>query len=100
MTRRIVGWILLALGVAALIGDVHVAYRTQSSAHAINAGLGLLLILAALVALLPMLAKEIAKELAEYGAVVTTVWPGGTRKTDPPPSPNVPLPPSVTRGDE
>jgi protein-S-isoprenylcysteine O-methyltransferase Ste14 len=98
MTRKIVGWLLIIVGIVVLLGDFHVAYKTQSSAHFINTSIGLVLVLAGLVALVPMLAREIAKELANYGQAVTAIWPGGLRKTDPPPDPNVPPPPSVTGG--
>jgi uncharacterized protein YjeT (DUF2065 family) len=98
MTRKLVGWLLLLIGVVVLLGDFHVAYQTQSSAHLINTTIGLVLVLAGLVALVPMLAREIAKELASYGQTVSAIWPGGKRAADPPPDPNVPPPPSVTGG--
>lgn len=82
--RKILGWILFALGSAGLIGDYHVAYRAGSSLHWINAVISLCLVIAGLVALVPTLAAEIAKDLASYGKVVTSVMPGGRRDTDPP----------------
>lgn len=88
--RKLLGWIMFALGCAGLIGDFHVAYRAGSSLHAMNAAISLCLVIGGLVALVPTLAAEIAKDLATYGKVVTSVIPGGRRSSDPPDPPSQP----------
>ncbi len=43
-------------------------------------------------------AEAIADALAKRIPLLQSIWPGGMRKTDPPPEPNVPPPPSITGG--
>ena len=44
-------------------------------------------IIAGIIALVPTLAMEIAKDLPLFGKAITSVWPGGRRESDPPPPP-------------
>jgi hypothetical protein len=96
MMRRLVGLLLLLSGVLMLLADAHVAYLAQSAAHGVNVGASLLLVFAGLWVLMPAVAQAFAKELLEAIPALGTLWPGGSRRYDPPPQPGVPPPPSVT----
>jgi hypothetical protein len=95
--RKFVGLVLLLSGVVMLLLDAHVAWKSQAAAHGVNVGASLMLIFAGFWALMPAVAQAFAKELIETIPALGTLWPGGSRRYDPPPSPNVPPPPSVTR---
>lgn len=89
--RLLIGTILLALGVGGLVIDYHGIHLAHGGAlHAINAGVELALIVMGIIALLPALALEIAKDLPLFGKAVTAVWPGGRRESDPPAPPGGP----------
>lgn len=88
MTRKIIGWLLLTLGVSGLVVDYHIIFGAKGGAlHAINAAVEVGLIIAGIIALVPALAMEIAKDLPLFGKAITSVWPGGRRDTDPPAPP-------------
>lgn len=85
MMRKLVGAILMTLGIVGLVIDydgIRVAHG--GALHAINAGVEIFLIFAGLVALLPTLATEIARQLPLFGKAVTAALPGGRRDSDPP----------------
>ena len=85
LLRLLIGTILLALGVGGLVIDYHVIHVAKGGElHAINAIVELALIASGIIALLPTLALEIAKDLPLFGKAVTAVWPGGRRESDPP----------------
>lgn len=95
--KRFIGVLLLVAGLAMLLLDAHVAYLNQSAAHGINIAAGLLLIFLALWLLMPAVAQAFARELLDIIPALGSIWPGGRRAYDPPPAPNVPPPPSVTK---
>jgi len=96
MMRKLIGVTLFVLGVVGLLIDydgIRTSQREQL--HALNAAIELGLMFAGIVALIPTLAMEIARSLPLFGKAVTATWPGGMRRTDPDPQPDVPPPPSV-----
>ena len=94
--RRFVGLLLLVAGLVMLLLDAHVAYINQSAAHGLNILSGLLLIFLGMWTLLPAVAEAFAKELVAALPSLGQLWPGGSRRYDPPPQPGVPPPPSVS----
>jgi hypothetical protein len=46
--------------------------------------------------MMPTLADSFADSVLKRIPALASIWPGGMRKTDPPPQPNIPPPPSVT----
>ena len=87
MTRKLIGAILFVLGAAGLVLDYHAIHATAQAGalHMINAIVELTLMIAGVIALVPALALEIAKDLPLFGKAITSVLPGGRRETDPPP---------------
>ena len=83
--RILIGLVLLTLGVGGLVINYHgIHVANGGTLHAINAIVELTLIAAGIIALLPALALEIAKDLPLFGKAITSVWPGGRRDSDPP----------------
>jgi hypothetical protein len=95
MTRKILGALMFVLGVVGLLLDYD-AIRTAhgGNLHAINAAVEIGLMFAGVIALVPALAMEIAKDLPIFGGAITAVLPGGRRSSDPPPPPNDPTAPT------
>lgn len=98
--RKLIGILVLLVGLLMMLMDAHVAYLKQSAAHGLNIVSGLLLIFIALWMLMPTVARAFAHELLRIIPALGQLWPGGRRAYDPPPQPNVPPPPSVTRRDD
>lgn len=95
--RKFTGVLVLLVGLVMMLLDAHVAYVKQGPAHALNIVSGLLLIFIALWMLMPTVARAFAHELLQIIPALGQLWPGGRRAYDPPPRPDVPLPPSVTK---
>lgn len=88
MIRKLIGAIMFTLGVAGLVIDYHGIHASSGGTlHVINASVELALMIAGVIALVPALALEIAKDLPLFGKAITSVLPGGRRETDPPPQP-------------
>lgn len=98
--KRFIGILLLMTGVALLLLDAHVAWTNATAAHGMNVGAGLVLIFIGLWAIMPAVAEAFARELLRIIPALGQLWPGGRRAYDPPPAPNVPPPPSVTKRDD
>lgn len=94
--RIVLGFILFVVGLAIILLDVHVAYVKQDSAHVLNVVLGALIVFGGGYTMLPTLADSFADSVLKRIPALASIWPGGLRKTDPPPQPGVPPPPSVT----
>jgi len=92
--KKLVGLLLLIAGLVLLLLDAHVAYLARSAAHAVNIIAGLLLVFAGMWTLMPTVAQAFARELLDAIPALGTLWPGGSRRYDPPPQPGVPPPPS------
>lgn len=86
--RKLIGAILFALGVAGLVSDFHLIHEAKGgSLHWVNATVEIGLMIAGVIALVPALALEIAKDLPLFGKAITSVLPGGRRSSDPPQEP-------------
>ena len=96
--RKLIGFLLLVFGIAIIGLDVHVAYLRQIAAHWTNVIIGAVIAFAGGYVMMPTLADALADSLIKRIPSLASVWPGGLRKTDPPPQPGVPAPPSVTGG--
>ena len=94
--RKAFGLTLALVGLAALIADLHVAYLGRTAAHTVNLIVAGLLIFGGGWLLNPPDAEGIADAIAKRVPVLSSLWPGGMRKDDPPPQPGVPPPPSVS----
>lgn len=91
MIRKFIGIVLFALGVIGLILDYDgIRVAKGGALHAINAGVEIGLIIMGIIALVPALALEIAKDLPLFGKAVTAIRPGGQRAEDPPANPPTP----------
>jgi hypothetical protein len=94
--RIVLGLILFIVGLAILLADFHVAYVKQDSAHTLNVIVGVLIVFGGGYVMMPTLADSFADSVLKRIPALASIWPGGMRKTDPPPQPNIPPPPSVT----
>jgi membrane-bound ClpP family serine protease len=94
--RKVLGLLLFIVGLVIVLADVHVAYLARGAAHTINIVVGLLIAFAGGYVMLPTVADAFADTILKRIPALQTLWPGGMRRTDPPPDPNVPPPPSVT----
>lgn len=93
--RKVIGVLVLLVGLVMMLLDAHVAYLKQGPAHAINIVAGLVLIFMALWMLMPAVAQAFAKELLQIIPALGQLWPGGRRAYDPPAQPGVPPPPKA-----
>src|SRR5215204_5206942 len=100
LLRGLIGFLLLVFGIAVIGLDIHVAYLKQAAAHLTNIIVGALFAFAGGYVMMPTLADAFADAVVKRIPALASVWPGGLRKSDPPPAPGVPLPPSVTKGDD
>ena len=88
LLRKLIGSVMFALGVAGLIIDYHGIHLAKGgSLHWVNAVVEIGLMIAGMIALVPALALEIAKDLPLFGKAITSVLPGGRRDSDPPAPP-------------
>jgi hypothetical protein len=94
--RIVLGLILFIVGLAILLADFHVAYIQKDSAHTLNVVVGVLIVFGGGYVMMPTLADSFADSVLKRIPALASIWPGGMRKTDPPPQPNIPPPPSVT----
>lgn len=94
--RRVFGLVIALVALAALVSDLMLAYQLRQSlhvAHIIVAGVGMFV---GGWLMNPPDAEAIADAVIKRLPMIAGLWPGGMRRNDPPPEPNVPLPPSVT----
>jgi hypothetical protein len=96
--RKVLGLLLFLAGLAIVLADIHVAYLQRDSAHTLNVIAGMLIAFAGGYVMLPTVADAFADSVLKRIPALQSIWPGGMRRTDPPPDPNVPPPPSVTGG--
>lgn len=98
--RRVFGFVIAMVALAALVSDLMLAYQLRQALHVghiIVAGVGMFV---GGWCLNPPDAEAIADAVLRRVPLIAGLWPGGMRRGDPPAEPDVPLPPSVTRGDE
>jgi hypothetical protein len=98
--RKLLGLLLLIVGLLIVLADVHVAYLERGAAHIVNIVVGVLIAWAGGYAMMPTLADAFADGLIKRIPALASVWPGGKRAMDPPPQHGVPLPPSMTKDGE
>ena len=98
--RIVLGLILFIVGLAIILADVHVAYVQRDSAHMLNVVLGVVVVFAGGYVMMPTMADAFADSVLKRIPALASLWPGGMRRSDPPAEPGVPLPPSMTKGDE
>lgn len=93
--RRILGLVLFGFGIAWLTAETRgvLAHEPIHPWHIMIAGL---LMFAGGYLMNPPDAEAIADAILKRVPIVAGLWPGGMRKSDPPPDPNIPPPPSVT----
>lgn len=94
--RRVFGFVVALIGLAAIAADFFVAFQDRSSVHVVHQLIGALLLFVGGWCLNPPDAEAIADAVLKRIPVIAGLWPGGMRKNDPPPQPDVPPPPSVT----
>lgn len=97
IVRRVFGLVLVGFGIAWLTAETREVLGRQPIHpwHMIIAGL--LMFLGGYL-LNPPDAEAIADAVIKRIPQVAGLWPGGMRRSDPPPEPGVPPPPSVTTG--
>lgn len=95
--RRVLGLVLFGFGLAWLFAETRgiVSRETAHPVHLIVSGV---LMFIGGYLLNPPDAEAIADAVLKRLPSLAGLWPGGMRKTDPPPDPNVPPPPSITGG--
>lgn len=94
--RKVLGLLLFVVGLLIILADIHVAYLERGAAHTINIVVGVLIVFGGGYVMLPTVADAFADSVLKRIPALASLWPGGLRKSDPPPEPGVPLPPSVT----
>jgi hypothetical protein len=100
LARKALGVAITLMSMATFGADVIVAYYQRTAlhiGHATAAGVGLFI---GGYLLNPPDAVSIADALLKRLPLVSSLWPGGMRREDPPAQPGVPLPPSVTEKEE
>jgi hypothetical protein len=93
--RRVLGLVLFGFGLTWLWSETQSVMNHEPFHpwHIIIAGL---LMFAGGYLMNPPDAEAIADAVLKRVPLVAGLWPGGMRKTDPPPDPAIPPPPSVT----
>ena len=96
--RRVFGFVIALIGLAAIAADFLVAFQERSSVHITHQLIGAGLLFVGGWCLNPPDAEAIADAIIKRVPKIAGLWPGGMRRNDPPADPSVPPPPSVTGG--
>lgn len=91
--RKLFAVALLMFGMTILALDVHTSFRQQGPLHYLNIAVAVGLGFVGGWLLNRLEAESIVDAILKR---LPLPWPGGMRRSDPPPDPRVPLPPSVT----
>lgn len=98
--RRVFGLVIALVGLAAIAADLVVSFQERRGMHVGHMIVGSVMLFVGGWCLNPPDAEAIADAILKRVPMVAGLWPGGMRRNDPPAEPNVPLPPSVTKGEE
>jgi hypothetical protein len=97
--RRVFGFVIALVGLAAIAADFLVAFQERGAVHITHQIIGAVMLFVGGWCLNPPDAEAIADAILKRVPLVAGLWPGGKRAADPPAEPGVPLPPSVTHED-
>jgi hypothetical protein len=96
LIRKLFAALLVLFGMTILALDVHTSFKRQGPLHYLNIGVAVGLGFVGGWLLNRLEAESVADAILKRLPLISTLWPGGKRATDPPPQPGVPAPPSVT----
>jgi hypothetical protein len=87
--------VIALIGLAAIAADFLVAFQERSSVHITHQIIGAVMLFVGGWCLNPPDAEAIADAVIKRLPMISSLWPGGRRATDPPADPKIPPPPGA-----